>query len=98
MRVYAVAMTEVQEDSVLSEADAFLEWDDAVDAADSFMMRCVGDFYEIDPACEKERRAKLEDLVWRETDVFRGMRKLDIGYEDLEKSFILSACVQEKES
>lgn len=97
MRVYAVAMTEVQEDSVLSEADTFLEWDDAVDAADSFMMRCVGDFYEIDPADVEKRRVKLEEIVWRETDVFRGMRKLDIGYEDLGKSFILSACVQEKE-
>ena len=49
MTAYAIAMAEVQEDSVLCGSDACMDWDDAVSAADDFMMRCVGDFYEIDP-------------------------------------------------
>lgn len=35
MKACAIAMAEVQEDSVLCGSDACLDWDDAVDAADS---------------------------------------------------------------
>lgn len=99
MTVHAVAMTEVQEDSVLSESDACNDWDKAVDVADSFMLRCVGDFYEIDPADVEARRAKLEERVLRDFSSFcnRGKKLLNITYEDGDRGLVLSACVREVE-
>lgn len=92
MTAYAVAMTEVQEDSVLCGSDACLDWDDAVDAADEFMMRCVGDFYEIDP---KDRRAKVDERVFREYSVFKGQRKLECSFRDPDRMFVVTTSVQE---
>lgn len=97
MKVFAVAMTEVQEDSVLCGSDACLDWDDAVDAADDFMMRCVGDFYEIDPLYPERRRAKVEECVWRELTTFKGMRKLECCYEDPDGGLVVATSVQETE-
>ena len=97
MIVCAVAMTEVQEDSVLCCSDACLDWDDAVDSADNFMMRCVGDFYEIDPAFPEKRRAKVEERVFRETSVFKGMRKLECHFEDPNGALVIATSVQETE-
>ena len=97
MTAYVVAMAEVQEDSALSEADAYLDWDDAVNAADDFMMRCVGDFYEIDPALPEKRRAKVEERVSRETSVFKGQQKLECSFRDPERMFVVATSVQETE-
>lgn len=93
MKVCAVAMTEVQEDSVLCCSDACLDWDDAVDVADGFMMRCVGDFFEVDPADTEARRRKLEERVRRETSVFNGSRKLECHYEC--EALVVATSVQE---
>lgn len=95
MKVCAIAMTEVQEDSVLCGSDALLDWDAAVDAADDFMARCVGDFYEIDPADWYGRRAKVEERVWRETSAFKGERKLECHYEA--DGLVVATSVQETE-
>lgn len=97
MKVCAIAMAEVQEDSVLCGSDACLDWGDAVDAADDFMMRCVGDFYEIDPAFTEARRAKVEERVFRETTVFKGMRKVECSFRDPEQMFVVTTSVQETE-
>ena len=97
MTAYAVAMAEVQEDSVLCGSEACLDWDDAVDAADDFMMRCVGDFYEIDPASPEERRAKVEERVLRDYSVFKGQRKLECSFRDPERMFVVTTSVQETE-
>ena len=95
MTVYAVAMAEVQDDSVLCEAETHYEWDRAVDAADGFMFRCVGDFYGIDPADVAGRRAKLEERIYRETSVWNGKMKLELKYEV--EGLVLCATVQETE-
>ena len=95
MKVCAVAMAEVQEDSVLCGSDACLDWDDAVDAADDFMMECVCDFYEI--ADRTYGRAKLEASVKRETSVFKGMRKLECSFRDPGRAFVVTTSVQETE-
>lgn len=97
MKVYAIAMAEVQEDSVLCGSDACLNWDDAVEAAEDFMMRCVGDFYEIDPYFEKDRRAKVEERVFREYSVFKGQRKLECSFRDPGRMFVVTTSVQETE-
>ena len=97
MTAYAVAMTEVQEDSVLCGSDACLDWDQAVDAADDFMMRCVGDFYEIDPYFPERRRAKVEERVLRDYSVFKGQRKLECSFRDPERMFVVTTSVQETE-
>jgi len=97
MTVYAVAMAEVQQDSDLAQADVADNWDTAVDIADSFMMRCVGDFYEIDPAYSEARRAKLEEHVVRETSVRNGKKRLEISFDDPNGALALVACVQEVE-
>lgn len=97
MTVYAVAMTEVQEDSILCGSDACLDWDNAVDAADDFMVRCVGDFYEIDPYFPEKRRAKVEERVWREVSVLKGKRKLECHFEDPNGALIVATSVQETE-
>lgn len=97
MTAYAIAMTEVQEDSVLCGSDACLDWDDAVSAADDFMMRCVGDFYEIDPALPEKRRAKVEERVMRDYTVFKGKQKLECSFRDPERMFVVTTSVQETE-
>ena len=97
MKIFAIAMCEVQEDSVLCGSDALMDWDAAVDAADDFMMRCVGDFYEIDPAFPEMRRAKVEERVFRETSVFKGQRKLECSFRDPERMFVVTTSVQETE-
>ena len=97
MKAYAVAMAEVQEGSVLSASDAFMRRDGAVDAADAFMTRCVGDFYEIDPADPDARKAKLEERAFREESRFGGGRKLECSFSDPEGSFVVTASVQETE-
>ena len=97
MTAYAIAMAEVQEDSVLCGSDACLDWDNAVDAADDFMMRCVGDFYEIDPYLEGKRREKVEKRVVRDYTVFKGKRKLECSFRDPERAFVVTTSVQETE-
>lgn len=95
MTGFAIAMAEVQEDSVLCGSDACLDWDNAVDAADDFMMRCVGDFYEIDPYFTEKRRAKVEERVVRDFSTFKGMRKLECSFRDPERMFVVTTSVQE---
>lgn len=95
MTAYAIAMAEVQEDSVLCGSDACLDWDDAVSAADDFMMRCVCDFYEI--VDKSYGRAKLEAFVKRETSVFKGQRKLECSFRDPKRAFVVTTSVQETE-
>lgn len=95
MTAYAVAMAEVQEDSVLCGSDACLDWDRAVDAADDFMMRCVCDFYEI--VDRAWARAKIERKVKRDFTVFKGQRKLECSYRDPERTFVVTTSVQETE-
>lgn len=95
MMAYAIAMTEVQEDSVLSEADVCLDWDDAVDTADDFMLGCVCDFYGIvDRSCG---RAKLEASVMRETSMPMGRQKLECSFRDPDRGFVVATSVQETE-
>lgn len=96
MKVYAIAMAEVQEDSVLCGSDACLDWGDAVDAADDFMTRCVGDFYGIDP--QEKRREKVEERVFRDYTVFKGLRKLECSFRDPERAFVVTTSVQETEA
>lgn len=95
MTVYAIAMTEVRKDSVLCGSDACLDWDDAVDAADDFMLRCVCDFYEI--VDRSYGRAKLEAFVKRETSMFKGQRKLECSFRDPKRVFVVTTSVQETE-
>lgn len=95
MTVYAVAMAEVQEDSVLCGSDVCFYWDAAVDAADDFMMRCVCDFYEI--VDRAWARAKIETRVKRDFTVFKGQRKLECSYRDPERMFVVTTNVQETE-
>ena len=97
MKVFAIAMAEVQEDSVLCGSDAYLDRDDAVRAADDFMMRCVGDFYEIDPCLPEKRRAKVEERVFRDTRLQGGLQKLECGFRDPEMEFVVTTSVQETE-
>ena len=95
MVVYAIAMAEVKEGSVLCGADTLHAWDDAVDAADDFMMRCVGDFYDING--RKARRHAREARVSRERSVFKGRQKLECCYRDPLLDFVVTTCVQEVE-
>lgn len=95
MTGYAIAMAEVKEDSVLCGSDACLDWDDAVDAADEFMMRCVYDFYEMDDRAKA--RAKIERRVKRDFIVFKGERKLECSYRDPKRMFVVTTSVQETE-
>jgi len=97
MTVYAIAMAEVQEDSDLAEADISEYWNDAVDKANAFMTRCVGDFYEIDPGDWEGRRKKLEEHVFREESEFQGLRKLECSFDDPDGALAVVACVQEVE-
>ena len=80
MKVCAVAMTEVQDDSVYSEAAAFYDWDAAVDLADKFMMDHVGDFFDIEKDNLQGRRNRLDERKRTETQVWNGERRLDMSY------------------
>lgn len=80
MKVVAVAMTEVQDDSVYSEAAAFYDWDAAVDLADKFMMDHVGDFFDIEEENLQGRRNRLDERKSTETQVWHGERRLDMSY------------------
>ena len=80
MKVVAVAMTEVQDDSVYSEAAAFYDWDAAVDMADNFMMDHVGDFFDIEKDDFIARRSKLDQRKKTDISVVRGERSLDMSY------------------
>ena len=97
MTGYAIAMAEVQEDSVICGSDAFLDWDDAVSAADDFMIWCVGDFYDIDQNSIEERREKVEERVLRDYSMFNGKRKLECSFRDPERMFVVTTSVQETE-
>ena len=80
MKVVAVAMTEVQDDCVYSEAAAFHDWYAAVDLADSFMIDHVGDFFDIERDNLQGRRNKLNERKSVETHVWKGDRRLDMSY------------------
>lgn len=95
MTAYAIAMAEVRENSVLCGSDVCLDWDDAVDAADDFMLRCVCDFYEIDD--RSWGRAKLGTFAKRKTSVFEGKQKLECSFRDPERTFVVTTSVQETE-
>jgi len=101
MVVSAIAMTEVKDGSLICESDARLDWDDAVDDADDFMLRCVGDFYGIDPADTAERRKKVESRVSRETSAYKGStefyRKLECRFRDEKRGFTVTTSVKETE-
>ena len=101
MVVSAIAMTEVKDGSLICRSDARLDWDDAVDDADDFMMRCVGDFYGIDPADTTERRKKVESRVSRETSAYKGStafyRKLECRFIDEKRGFTVMTSVKETE-
>ena len=93
--VVAVAMTEVQDDSVYSEAAAFHDWDAAVDLADNFMMDRVGDFFDIEKGNLQGRRSKLDELKRTETHVWHGERRLDMSYRC--EGLVVSVNVMEME-
>ncbi len=95
MTGYAIAMAEVQEDSVICGSDACLDWDNAVDAADDFMLRCVCDFYEI--VDRTWARAKIERKVKRDFTVLKGQWKLECSFRDPERAFVVTTSVQETE-
>lgn len=60
MKVHAVATSEAQEDSTMTDAEAFATRDEAERHARDFMFRCVGDFLDIDPADVGARTRALE--------------------------------------
>ena len=95
MRMVAVAMTEVQDDSIYSEAAGFYDWDRAVDLADSFMMDHVGDFFDIPKEDNAGRRRKLDELKRTETQVWNGERRLDMSYRC--EGLVVSVSVMEQE-
>ena len=95
MKVCAVAMTEVQDDSVYSEAAAFYDWDAAVDLADKFMMDHVGDFFDIEKDNLQGRRDRLDERKSTETQVWHGERRLDMSYRC--EGLVVSVNVMEME-
>lgn len=95
MKVVAVAMTEVQDDSVYSEAAAFFDWDAAVDLADKFMMDHVGDFFDIEKENLQGRRNRLDERKRVETQVWNGDRRLDMSYRC--EGLVVSVNVMEME-
>lgn len=95
MKVVAVAMTEVQDDSVYSEAAAFYDWDAAVDLADKFMMDRVGDFFDIEKENLQGRRDRLDERKSTETQVWHGERRLDMSYRC--EGLVVSVNVMEME-
>ena len=98
MKIVAVAMTEVQDDFIDSEAACYDEWDSAVDRADSFMIERVGDFLEIPKEDTDGRRRRLEERKRVETQVWNGEGRLDMSYRlDGPPSLVVSVCVMEQE-
>ena len=95
MKVVAVAMTEVQDDSVYSEAAAFQDWDAAVDLADKFMMDHVGDFFDIEKENLQGRRNRLDERKRVETQVWNGERRLDMSFRC--DGLVVSVNVMEQE-
>lgn len=95
MRMVAVAMTEVQDDSIYSEAAGFFDWERAVDLADSFMMDHVGDFFDIPKEDTQGRRNRLEERKRVETQVWNGERRLDMSYRC--EGLVVSVSVMEQE-
>ena len=95
MKICAVAMTEVQEDSVYSEAAEFYDWDAAVDLADKFMMDRVGDFFDIEKDNLQGRRNRLDERKITETQVWHGERRLDMVYRC--EGLVVSVNVMEME-
>lgn len=91
--VYAVAMTEVQDDSVICNAAVAMSYEQASAAAEAFMLRCVGDFYEIDPADAEGRRRKRDELMVRVHGGQRNLERLELTYEA--QGLVLAATVQE---
>lgn len=89
MKVYAVATSEVQEDSTMTDAVAFAGRDEAERHARDFMFRCVGDFLEIDPVEVAARTQALERRLYTETAP--GVTRFLYECEGL----VLSATVQE---
>lgn len=95
MKICAVAMTEVQDDSIYSEAAAFYDWDAAVDLADKFMMDHVGDFFDIEKDNLQGRRNRLDEHKITETQVWHGERRLDMSYRC--EGLVVSVNVMEME-
>lgn len=95
MKVCAVAMTEVQDDSVYSEAAAFMDWDAAVDLADKFMMDRVGDFFDIEKENLQGRRNRLDERKRVKTQVWNGERWLDMSFRC--NGLVVSVSVMEQE-
>lgn len=95
MKVCAVAMTEVQDDSVYSEAAAFMYWDAAVDLADKFMMDRVGDFFDIEKENLQGRRNRLDERKRVKTQVWNGERRLDMSFRC--NGLVVSVSVMEQE-
>ena len=89
MRVYAVATSEVQEDSTLTDAEVFTSRAKAERHAHDFMFRCVGDFLVIDPADVDARRRALEKRL------FLDKRPSETRYLYECEGLVLSATVQE---
>ena len=95
MKVCAVAMTEVQDDSVYSEAAAFMDWDAAVDLADKFVMDRVGDFFDIEKENLHGRRNRLDERKRVKTQVWNGERRLDMSFRC--NGLVVSVSVMEQE-
>ena len=95
MKVCAVAMTEVRDDSVYSEAAAFYDWDAAVDLADKFMMDRVGDFFDIEKENLQGRRNRLDERKRVKTQVWNGERRLDMSFRC--NGLVVSVSVMEQE-
>lgn len=95
MKVYAVATSEVQEDSTLTDAEAFAAFLDAERHARNFMFRCVGDFLEIDPADVAARTRALEDRLRVESATNPCTGRFETRYLYEAEGLILSATIQE---
>lgn len=94
MNIYSLATSEVQEDSVLIEAEVLTDRENACNCALAFMKRCIIDFYELDPFDhggleEKLKRMSVED----ETNPYNGLVCRRYIYDT--DNLILSATVQE---
>lgn len=105
MKVYSVAMTEVQDDCVMSDSAVCRTWEAAEDMARNFMKRCVHDYYQLDcdhdvadPEAESWERLNRR-LVWDDTKDPKGMRRLELHYDDADLTgmIVLAACIKEVE-
>ena len=94
MTIYSIAESEVQEDSVITEALVATSAKDAYDLALGFMTRCILDFYGIDPLDSKGLDENMKRMaVNDEIDQRNGLSCRRYVYED--SNFVLSATVQE---